>query len=178
MIFLLAKGFNARCYRSAMSNVSDFIENEGEHERLLAEFMNWEYVDSQQKGFAYDFISPDGSKIEAKFDWDSIKTGNHYLEIAQTNDNRKTWDPSGFSISADEAKYWIVINEEWVRIFETAILREFIQKSRSTLQIKETRSGVNYNQPGQFSKAYIIPFNQLDKWHMAKFPNPIERQKK
>ena len=52
--------------------------------------MNWEYIDTQQKGFPYDYIAPDGSKIEAKFDWDSIKTGNHYLEIAQTSDNKKT----------------------------------------------------------------------------------------
>jgi hypothetical protein len=161
-----------------LTSVSDFINNEGEHERILAEYMNWEYVDFQQKGFAYDFIAPDGSKIEAKFDWGSIKTGNHYLEFAQTCDNRITWVPSGFSISADQAKFWVVINEDWIRIFQIEVLRDFMQKYRSSLIIKETRSGVNYNQPGQYSKAYIIPFILLDVACMAKFPNPIQRQKK
>ena len=160
-----------------MDNVSDFMENEGENERRLAEFMNWKYVDSQQKGFAYDYISPDGSKIEAKFDWDSIKTGNHYLEIAQINDDKKTWIPSGFSISADEADFWVVINEDYIRIFQIDSLKAYVKTNRSSLIVKETRSGVNYNHPGQFSKAYIIPFEELDVVLMSKFPNPIPRKK-
>ena len=160
-----------------MSNVSDFMENEGENEKRLAQFMNWEYIDTQQKGFPYDYIAPDGSKIEAKFDWDSIKTGNHYLEIAQTSDNKKTWIPSGFSISADEADFWIVINEDWIRIFQIDVLKEYLNHNRSSLVIKETRSGVNYNQPGQFSKAYIIPFVKLDVALMSKFQNPLPRKK-
>jgi len=160
-----------------MTDVSDFIKNEGQNERRFAQFMNWEYIDSQQKGFPYDFISPDGSKIEAKFDWDSIKTGNHYLEIAQTSDNKKTWIPSGFSISADEADFWVVVNEDLIRIFQIDVLKKYLNLNRSNLVIKETRSGVNYNQPGQFSKAYIIPFEKLDGALMAKFPNPIPREK-
>ena len=152
------------------------MENEGENERRIAQFMNWEYIDTQQKGFAYDYIAPDGSKIEAKFDWDSIKTGNHYLEIAQTSDNKKTWIPSGFSISADEADFWVVINEDWIRIFQIDVLKQYLNEKRSTLVIKETRSGVNYNQPGQFSKAYVIPFTELDVALMAKFHNPLPRK--
>ena len=161
-----------------MTTVEDFIKDESEHERQLASYMNWQNVEFQEKGSAYDFVTPDGSKVEAKFDWDSIKTGNHYLEIAQTSDDKVTWFPSGFSISADVVKYWVVVNEEWLRLFEMKVLRQFIEKHRSNLQIKETRSRVNYNLPGQYSKAYIIPFTQLDVACMAKFPNPIERQKK
>ena len=160
-----------------MDNVSDFMENEGENEKRLAEFMNWNYVDSQQKGFAHDYTSPDGSKIEAKFDWDSIKTGNHYLEIAQTSDDKKTWIPSGFSISADEADFWVVINEDYIRIFQIDSLKAYVKTNRSSLTVKETRSGVNYNQPGRFSKAYIIPFEELDMALLSKFPNPIPRKK-
>ena len=143
-----------KCTPSAigMSNVSDFMENEGENERRLAQFMNWEYIDTQQKGFAYDYIAPDGSKIEAKFDWDSIKTGNHYLEIAQTSDNKKTWIPSGFSISADEADLWVVINEDWIRIFQIDVLKEYLNSNRSSLIIKETRSCLLYTSPSPRDK--------------------------
>ena len=160
-----------------MSTVSKFIDDEKEHEVQLAHFMCWKYIESQGKGSSYDYIAPDGSKIEAKFDWDSIKTGNHYLEIAQTSDNKKTWIPSGFSISADEADFWVVINEDWIRIFQIDVLKEYLNHNRSSLVIKETRSGVNYNQPGQFSKAYIIPFVKLDVALMSKFQNPLPRKK-
>ena len=116
-----------------------------------------------------------GSKIEAKFDWDSIKTGNHYLEITQTSDNKKTWMPSGFSISADEADFWVVINEDWIRIFPIDVLKEYL--SAIVHLVAKTGSGVNYNQPGQFSKAYIIPFTKLDVALMTKFQNPLPRKK-
>ena len=159
-----------------MTDVSDFIERESIHEKELAEFMQWQFVENQKKGSAFDFTALDGSKIEAKFDWDSIKTGNHYLEIAQTSDNKVTWMPSGFSISSGVADYWVVINEEWLRIFQIEVLMNFIQNNRSKLKVKETGNGVNYNSSGQFSKAYIIPLVELDKFCLAKIPNPIERQ--
>lgn len=158
-----------------MTTVSEFIENEEENEMRLAQFMNWQYVIHQEKGFPYDYIAPDGSKIEAKFDWDSIKTGNHYLEIAQTNDNKKTWIPSGFSISADSADFWVVINEDYIRIFQIILLKKYLNRNRSSLSIKETRAGINYNQPGQYSKAYIIPLKELDVACMIKIRNPLQR---
>ena len=144
-----------------MSGVADFIRKEENHERQLAEFMQWEYVLKQEKGSAYDFVAKDTSKIEAKFDWDSIKTGNHYLEFAQTNDNKATWVPSGFALSADEADYWAVINEDWLRMYRMDHLQAFIKESRSGFKVKETRSGINHNREGQFSKAYLIPFIYL-----------------
>ena len=159
-----------------MSDVGDFIERESIHEKELAEFMKWKFIEEQEKGSSYDYIALDGSKIEAKFDWDSVKTGNHYLEIAQTNDNKVTWFPSGFSLSSKNADYWIVINSQWLRIFQIEVLMNFIQNNRNSLVQKETRSGVNYNSTGQFSKAYIIPFIDLDRYCLAKIPNPIERQ--
>ena len=158
-----------------MSGVKDFISKEEKHERRLAKVMNWEYVEEQKKGSCYDFIAPDGEKIEVKFDWDSIKTGNHYLEFAQTNDNKVTWVPSGFSLSSEEVDYWVVINEEFLRIFRVDQLKLFLFENRATLKVKETRSGINSNAFGQFSKAYLIPFSLLDNISMIKMSNPIER---
>jgi len=63
--------------------VSDFIGEQNRYERELAKAMDWDFVEGQSKGSSYDYITPDGTKIEAKFDWDSIKTGNHYLEFAE-----------------------------------------------------------------------------------------------
>ena len=161
-----------------MGSVSDFIDDENIHELQLGSYMNWHFTENQKKGSCYDFISPDGSKIEAKFDWDSIKTGNHYLEIAQTNDDKITWVPSGFTLSLKEAEFWVVINEQWIRIYQTKVLQNFIQENRSKLRIKQTRSRINFNQKGQFSKGYIIPFEELDTIVFSKFSNPIRRKSK
>tara|TARA_Y100001970_G_C13780514_1_gene625130 strand:- start:169 stop:645 length:477 start_codon:yes stop_codon:yes gene_type:complete len=156
-------------------DVGDFIRNESEHEKTLAKERGWEFVEGQTKGSSYDYIAPDGTKIEAKFDWDSIKTGNHYLEYAQSSDGGKTWIPSGFSLSADDADLWVVINNDWMRVFTIDSLKEFITKNRSRLRITTTRAGVNYNRSNQFSKAYLIPYEILDPHALEKTPSPIKR---
>ena len=158
-----------------MSKIKKFIQSQNVFENLLAKEMNWEFEKQQSKGSSYDYVSPDGSKIEAKFDWDSIKTGNHYLEFSQTSDGGNTWVPSGFSISEVEADYWVVINNDWFRMIKIQTLREFLVKNRNKLKITQTRAGVNFNRPGQLSKAYLIPFNLLDEIVIMKMPSPVKK---
>tara|TARA_B100000686_G_C16801924_1_gene986699 strand:- start:4625 stop:5113 length:489 start_codon:yes stop_codon:yes gene_type:complete len=158
-----------------MTDVSDFIHDQNRYERELAESMGWDFVEDQSKGSAYDFITPDGTKIEVKFDWDSIKTGNHYLEFAQSSDGGKNWIPSGFTLSADDAELWVVINNDWMRVFTINSLKQLITKNRSRLKITTTRAGVNFNRPNQFSKAYLIPYKILDEYATEKKPSPIKR---
>ena len=140
--------------------------------------MDWDFVEEQTKGSAYDYIAPDGTKIEAKFDWDSIKTGNHYLEFAQTSDGGATWVPSGFSISADEADLWVVVNEEWMRTLTVDSVKRMITENRSELRTTRTRAGVNHNRPGQFSKAYLVPYQVLDRYVISKVASPVTRRQK
>ena len=156
-------------------DVKNFINEQNRYEIILGREMNWIFLKEQSKGAGVDFISPDGSKIEAKFDWDSIKTGNHYLEFSQTSDGGKTWVPSGFSISEVEADYWVVINNDWFRMIKIQTLREFLVKNRNKLKITQTRAGVNFNRPGQLSKAYLIPFNLLDEIVIMKMPSPVKK---
>jgi hypothetical protein len=158
-----------------MSSVGGFIEDESRHERRLAEVMGWEYVTGQQKGSCWDYLTPDGSKIEAKFDWDSIKTGNHYLEFTQTSDGGTTWVPSGFTLSADEADYWVVVNDDWLRMFEMEALKEFVRAHRGGFKVTRTRIGVNFNRPGQMSQAYLIPYTVLDQHCLLKIESPVQR---
>ena len=153
--------------------VKDFIREQNRYELMLADIMKWNFVGDQSKGSAIDFIASDCSKIEAKFDWDSIKTGNHYLEFAQTSDGGNNWAPSGFSLSETEADYWVVINNDWLRMIKTQTLRNFLVKNRNNLRITQTKAGVNFNRPGQFSKAYLIPFKLLDEIVLIKMPSPV-----
>lgn len=158
-----------------MADILNFIDDMSCYERNLAKTMHWKYIENQNIGSSYDFISPDNTKIEAKFDWDSIKTGNHYLEFAQTSDNGKTWVPSGFALSAEEADYWVVVNEEYIRTFRIEALKNWVKENRSHFKTTQTRSGVNHNRSGQFSKAYLIPFTMLDTICFQKQSSMISR---
>ncbi len=158
-----------------MTEVRDFIRDQSVHERALARAMGWRFVEEQSKGSSYDYVAPDGTKIEAKFDWDSIKTGNHYLEFAQTSDGGRTWVPSGFTLSADDADLWVVVNDDWMRTLSIESLKRFITENRSRLRITQTRAGVNFNRPGQLSKAYLIPYEILDEHVMDKTASPVTR---
>jgi len=158
-----------------MSGVRDFIGEQNRYERALAKAMDWDFVEGQSKGSSYDYITPDGTKIEAKFDWDSIKTGNHYLEFAQSSDGGRTWVPSGFTLSADDADLWVVVNNDWMRTLSIESLKRFITENRSSLRITQTRAGVNFNRPGQLSKAYLIPYEILDEHVMDKTASPVTR---
>ena len=159
-----------------MGGVREFIEGQNRYELELAESMGWDFVEGQAKGSAHDFVTPDGTKVEAKFDWDSIKTGNHYLEFAQSSDGGKTWIPSGFTLSADDADLWVVINNDWMRVFTIESLKQLITENRSSLKITRTRAGVNHNRSGQLSKAYLIPFENLDEHVSQKTPSPIRHR--
>ena len=158
-----------------MGGVKKFISEQNVYEERLAKLMNWNFILNQSKGSSHDYITPGGSKIEVKFDWDSIKTGNHYLEFAQTSDGGINWLPSGFSISEIDADYGVVVNNDWLRIIKISNLKEFLIKNRNKLKTTQTRIGINYNAPGQLSKAYLIPFNLLDEITMIKMPSLIKK---
>ena len=158
-----------------MSRVGNFIGEQNRYEQELAKTMHWDYIEDQQKGSCYDFTAPDGAKIEAKFDWDSIKTGNHYLEFGQTSNNGDTWVPSGFSLSEEVADYWVVVNNDWLRVFDVKKLADFLKTNRRKLKMVKTKAGVNHNRPGQYSKAYLIPFRILDDLALMKIPSPVRR---
>ena len=51
-----------------LNDINEFIQKESQHERQLAEFMQWEYIEDQTTGDGFDFIANDNSKIEAKFE--------------------------------------------------------------------------------------------------------------
>ena len=163
------------CFTKCMADVGDFIYEQQQYEIQLAEFFSWEYNTNQSKGSSFDFISPDGIRIEAKFDWDSIKTGNHYLEYGQTSSGKKGESPSGFSLSANDADFWIVINEEFIRFYSIQALKDFLKQNRSNLRKTRTRIGINNNKVDQYSLGFLIPFKQLDDLCFVKFESPFLR---
>lgn len=158
-----------------MADVGDFILGHQKYEQILASKMGWDYVVSQSKGSSYDYRAADGSKIEVKFDWDSIKTGNHYLEYGQTSIGEGGEIPSGFALSAEDADYWVVVNEDLLRMFAINTLKRFVKENRASFRTTRTRVGVNHNREGQFSLGYLLPFELLDKHCLLRKKSPVAR---
>ena len=150
------------------------IDETRDYERILGALMNWEYIEEQKKGDGYDFVAPDGSKIEVKFDWDSIKTGNHFLEFEQTGDHWETKDDSGFSLSEGQADYWVVINNDFLRILRVGMIRHLID-SNPDFEKRVVADRKNNNRPGMSARGYLIPFTKLDSVVFMKRKSPIVR---
>ena len=47
-----------------MGSPNKFIDSQKKYEMKLGSIMNWAFIKEQSKGSSYDYISPDGSKIE------------------------------------------------------------------------------------------------------------------
>ena len=78
-------------------------------------------------------------------------------------------------LSEEVADYWVVVNNDWLRVFDVKKLAEFLKTNRRELKMVKTKAGVNHNSPGQFSKAYLIPFRILDRLALMKIPSPVRR---
>ena len=50
-----------------------------------------------------------------------------------------------------------------------------LKQNRRELKMVKTKAGVNHNSPGQYSKAYLIPFRILDDLALMKIPSPVRR---
>ena len=157
------------------SSVDETIRSTQPIERQVANHMDWAYLEGQSGGSAVDVMTRSGAGVELKFDWDSIRTGNHYLEFAQTSDNWASTRPSGFALSEHQADYWCVINEAWLWLLRCDELGAFLRERRSSLRTIETRSRINGNQPGQFSRAYLLPLQDLSSLSVLRIPSPVSR---
>lgn len=120
----------------------------------------------QTKGVAFDAEDAQGFRYEFKHDIMGESTGNHYLEIAQTNDGGVTWVDSGFSLSLYQAKFYVIRIGQNYQIFNVLDLDLWIESNHSKCKAIQTRPGANGNRPGQFSKGFLIKFVDL-----ARVPN-------
>ena len=67
------------------------------------------------------------------------------------------------------------MDNDWLRVFDVKKLADFLKTNRRELKMVKTKAGVNHNRPGQYSKAYLIPFRILDDLALMKIPSPVIR---
>ena len=57
------------------------MSERAEVERAVAENLGWEMLTESERQDGLTCKGPDGSMIAMRFDWPSVETGNHYLEV-------------------------------------------------------------------------------------------------
>ena len=85
------------------------MSERAEVERAVAENLGWEMLTESERQDGLTCKGPDGSMIAMRFDWPSVETGNHYLEVESRENRESSWKPSGFGLAQKKAQYWAVV---------------------------------------------------------------------
>lgn len=124
------------------------------------------YNHEQRVGVGWDGTIGD-NKVEIKDDLASAETGNLFIETGQRWGSE--WQPSGLSLSVDQADIYLVVGH----VGDHAILFGFHPVSFfehvKTCRRVETRAGVNGNRPGHYARGRLVPFLGSDGITLTKY---------
>ena len=144
------------------SQFGDTMSERADLERAVAEHLGWDVLPSNQRTDGLTCQAPDGAMIALRFDWGSIETGNHYLEVESRENRESAWKPSGFGIAQKKAQYWAVVNEDDVFIADVSKLARLIKKQRGELEDHVSRRNIDSRDKRMYARGYILPLDDLE----------------
>jgi hypothetical protein len=112
-------------------------------------------------GCALDFITPDGVRIEVKEDHAAGKTGNFYLEYAQTFDGWKSSQWSGLFLAFEQADIFVVFVKDTAYLFQTSLLEAYDPFFQEDTPVRVTKAACNGNKPGAFSAGIVTSIKDI-----------------
>ena len=156
------------------SQCGDTMSERADLERAVAEHLGWQVLPSNQRTDGLTCQAPDGAMIALRFDWGSIETGNHYLEVESRENRESAWKPSGFGIAQKKAQYWAVVNEEDVFMADANKLARFIKKQRSELTDHVSRRNLDSRDKRMYARGYLLPLENLEACCSVICPSPVK----
>lgn len=145
----------------------------GEVERAVAECLGWEILPDNERQDGLTCKGPDGSMIAMRFDWPSVETGNHYLEVESRENRESSWKPSGFGLAQKKAQYWAVVNGKDVFMADVAKLARHIKKQRRELQDHVSRRNLDSHEKRMYARGYLLPLVDLESCCAVICPSPV-----
>ena len=156
------------------SQCGDTMSERADLERAVAEHLGWEVLPSNERTDGLTCKAPDGAMIALRFDWGSIETGNHYLEVESRENRESAWKPSGFGIAQKKAQYWAVVNEEDVFMADVNKLARFIKKQRTELTDHVSRRNLDSRDKRMYARGYLLPLENLEACCSVICPSPVK----
>jgi len=156
------------------SQCGDTMSERADLERAVAEHLGWEVLPSNERTDGLTCKAPDGAMIALRFDWGSIETGNHYLEVESRENRESAWKPSGFGIAQKKAQYWAVVNEEDVFMADVNKLARFIKKQRTELTDHVSRRNLESRDKRMYARGYLLPLENLEACCSVICPSPVK----
>ena len=132
-------------------------------EKNVAVFWGLTHNEFQRVGCGFDFISPNGQPVELKMDLRASETGNTFLEISQTFDNMRNWQPSGASLSVAQADIFCIATSSTIYIIPREFLRKLLEDAPKYKTV-HTRTGANGNKSTSYAKGLLVPLALLTKY--------------
>ena len=149
------------------------MSNLSELERAVAENLGWTVLDADERKGGVSCRAPDGALIALRFDWPSIETGNHYLEVESRENRESPWKASAFGIAQKYAKYWAVINEDDVFLADVKQLAKLIKKRRGDLDDHVSRRNLGAHDKRMYARGHLLPLDDLESCCSVICPSPV-----
>jgi hypothetical protein len=109
----------------------------------------------------FDYFTPEGLKVEVKEDHAAARTGNFYLEYAQTFNGWLTYQWSGLFLAFEQADQFLVFVQYKAYLFETKTLYAHEPFFQDDTPIRVTKAACNGNKPGAFSAGIVVPMEEI-----------------
>ena len=143
-------------------------------ERAVAECLGWNLLPEDERIDGHTCKGPDGAMIAMRFDWGSVQTGNHYLEVESRENRESAWKPSGFGMAQKKAQYWAVVNGDDVYVADTSKLARFLKKNRRELQDHISRRNLESHSKRMYARGYLLPLKDLKSCCSVICPSPVK----
>jgi hypothetical protein len=144
------------------SPIGDEMSELADYERDIASHFGWTLLSPKERGNGLTCKAPDGAMIALRFDWASMDTGNHYLEVECRENRESPWKASGFGIARKKADYWVVVNEHDVYVADVKNIVKMLKKKRGDLDDHVSRRNLDDYEKRMYARGHLVPLEFLE----------------
>ena len=137
-------------------------DGRAERELAIAQHFGWEVIDEAERRDEVSCTAPDGSRIALRFDWPSVETGNHYLEVESRKNRDSSWKASAFGLARKKVDLWVVVNAEEVYVADVKLLNKRLKRVRGDIPDHVSRRNTDDLNKRMYARGHLLPLDELE----------------
>jgi hypothetical protein len=143
-------------------------------ENAIAEHFGWQVIENSKRRDGVSCTAPDGSRICLRFDWPSVETGNHYLEVESRANRESSWKASAFGIARKKADLWVVVNGREVYVADIKLLNKRLKRVRGDIPDHVSRRNIGDFDKRMYARGHLLPLEELEECCKVICVSPIQ----